>query len=87
MRQDISARILTFPLILAIYFYRFAFGPILGGNCRFYPSCSQYAEDAIREQGAYRGSISAIKRLMKCHPWHEGGYDPVEQTNQQHYIE
>ena len=68
----------AWPLILLIYLYRFTFGPLLGGQCRFYPTCSHYAEDALRKHGAWRGSIMAAKRLLRCHPWHEGGYDPVE---------
>ena len=72
----------AWPLILFIYLYRITLGPILqawfGVNCRFYPSCSHYAEDALRKYGAWRGSIMAAKRLFRCHPWHEGGFDPVK---------
>ena len=70
--------ILAYPLILAIYFYRFALSPIFGNSCRYYPTCSHYAEDALRKYGALRGSYYAARRLLRCHPWHEGGYDPVE---------
>lgn len=68
----------AYPLILVIYIYRYTLSPIMGNQCRFYPTCSAYAEDALRKKGAWRGSIMAIKRLLRCHPWHEGGYDPVE---------
>ena len=69
------------PLIWFIYLYRITLAPIMGsffgGGCRFEPSCSHYAEDALRKYGAWRGSMMAVKRLLRCHPWHDGGYDPV----------
>lgn len=55
---------------------------MLGQNCRFYPSCSEYAAQAIQEYGAAKGSLMACKRLCKCHPWHEGGVDLVPPKNQ-----
>lgn len=69
-------------LIIFIKFYRLIFSPFLGRNCRFYPTCSQYAIDALQEHGALGGSVLTVKRLGKCHPWHEGGYDPVPKTQQ-----
>jgi len=72
------SRILAYPLILLIYVYRATLSPIFGNACRFDPSCSHYAEDALRKYGAFKGSMMSIKRLLRCHPWHEGGYDPVE---------
>ncbi|MCK4573624.1 MAG: membrane protein insertion efficiency factor YidD [candidate division Zixibacteria bacterium] len=68
----------AWPLIFAIYAYRYTFSPIIGNSCRFYPTCSHYAEDALHKHGAWHGSIMAAKRLLRCHPWHGGGYDPVE---------
>ncbi|HDL01850.1 MAG TPA: membrane protein insertion efficiency factor YidD [candidate division Zixibacteria bacterium] len=68
----------SYHLIFAIYLYRITLSPIFGNSCRFYPSCSHYAEDALRKYGAFKGSMMAAKRLLRCHPWHEGGYDPVE---------
>jgi len=74
--------LLSYPLIFAIHIYRLTLSPLmewaLGTTCRFEPSCSRYAEQAIRMYGPWRGSIMAVKRLARCHPWHEGGYDPVE---------
>jgi putative membrane protein insertion efficiency factor len=60
-----------------ILLYRRAFSPVLGRNCRYLPTCSEYAFDAIGEHGALKGSWMAVRRLGRCHPWHEGGYDPV----------
>lgn len=61
----------------AIRAYRYLLSPLLGPTCRFYPSCSRYAEEALHEHGALRGSYLTMRRLLRCHPWHEGGYDPV----------
>ncbi len=61
----------------AIGAYRYAISPLLGRNCRFYPSCSEYAMEAVRRHGALRGSWLALRRVGCCHPFHPGGYDPV----------
>jgi putative membrane protein insertion efficiency factor len=57
--------------------YAVVLSPHLGGACRFHPSCSAYAREAIEQHGALRGSWLALRRLMKCGPWHPGGHDPV----------
>jgi len=64
-------------LLLLLRMYQLGISPLLGPKCRFYPSCSQYAAEAIVEHGAARGSLMAARRVCKCHPWHEGGFDPV----------
>jgi putative membrane protein insertion efficiency factor len=64
-------------LLLLLRLYKLAVSPYLGQNCRFYPSCSEYAHEAIVSHGALRGTLLAGKRLCKCHPWHAGGVDPV----------
>ena len=64
-------------LILLIGAYRYVISPLLGSNCRFHPSCSCYAHEAISRHGAWRGGWLSLRRLSRCHPWHEGGFDPV----------
>jgi putative membrane protein insertion efficiency factor len=63
--------------IFIIKVYQYCISPLLGNNCRFYPSCSQYSVQAIERFGVIKGSYLSIRRLLKCHPWHEGGEDPV----------
>lgn len=57
--------------------YQFGVRPMLGPRCRFFPSCSDYAAEAITTHGVWRGSALAARRLGRCHPWHPGGFDPV----------
>jgi len=64
-------------MTLAIRGYRLAISPLLGTNCRFTPSCSAYAIEAIERHGAVRGAWLAARRLARCHPWGGAGYDPV----------
>jgi putative membrane protein insertion efficiency factor len=63
-----------------IRLYQWTVSPLLGPRCRFYPSCSHYALEAILRFGALRGGWLTVKRLGKCHPWHPGGFDPVPPT-------
>ena len=72
-----AARILAWPLIGLVWLYRYTLSPWLGANCRFEPTCSAYAIEALRRHGAFRGSALAAKRIARCHPWGGSGYDPV----------
>ena len=63
--------------ILPIRFYRIAISPLMAPHCRFYPSCSAYAEEALRRHGAVKGLYLAIHRVLRCNPWADGGVDQV----------
>lgn len=73
-------RLLTF----LISCYQACVSPFMGNNCRFYPSCSAYAQEAINTHGVIKGSYLAVLRLSRCHPWHEGGTDPVPPCSHSH---
>jgi len=64
-------------LLALLRAYQYAIRPLLGANCRFYPSCSDYAKEAIERHGAARGAWFAVRRVGRCHPYHSGGFDPV----------
>lgn len=64
-------------LLSVIAAYRYIVSPMLGANCRFAPSCSEYAAEAITRHGSLRGGWLSMRRVLRCHPWHAGGYDPV----------
>lgn len=64
-------------LIGLIRLYQYAISPFLGRSCRFVPSCSEYAVEAVQKHGAIKGGWLGLKRIGRCHPWHPGGYDPV----------
>ncbi len=67
-------------LIAFIQLYRSFLSPFLGPHCRFYPSCSCYAQQALQQHGVVRGGWLAVKRISRCHPWHDGGVDPVPEN-------
>ncbi|MFC3122033.1 membrane protein insertion efficiency factor YidD [Agaribacter flavus] len=76
-QQRIKSNIAALPLIGTIKFYQTLISPMLGQNCRFYPSCSCYAKEALEVHGLFKGSYLAAKRITRCHPLHPGGVDPV----------
>ena len=71
------SRMLSRPLLGFVWIYRVAISPLLGANCRFQPSCSEYAREALQQHGAFRGSALIARRIGRCHPWGGSGYDPV----------
>lgn len=71
---------MTSILLLLLKFYQYFISPLLGNNCRFYPICSEYAKDAITSHGNIKGLWLAVKRIIKCQPFCDGGYDPVPPT-------
>jgi len=64
-------------LLALIRVYQYTLRPLVGANCRFAPSCSDYAREALDRHGAMKGSYLAVRRILRCHPYHPGGYDPV----------
>jgi putative membrane protein insertion efficiency factor len=70
-------RLLAWPLLLLVRIYSYAISPLLGANCRYQPTCSEYAIEALRLHGAFRGTALAARRIARCHPWGKSGYDPV----------
>jgi uncharacterized protein len=64
-------------LIQLVLLYRVTLGRLLGGQCRYWPTCSQYAIDAVSKYGAARGTWKAVRRICRCHPWGGKGYDPA----------
>lgn len=70
----------SFLLLMPIYFYRMAISPMLPPTCRFTPTCSSYAVQAIKRHGPFKGLYLAVKRILRCHPWGGSGYDPVPET-------
>jgi putative membrane protein insertion efficiency factor len=67
---------MTAILVTLIRAYQYLFRPLLGANCRFAPTCSEYALEAIIKHGAAKGMLLAIRRVLRCHPYHSGGFDP-----------
>ncbi|HKN19467.1 MAG TPA: membrane protein insertion efficiency factor YidD [Dissulfurispiraceae bacterium] len=65
-------------IIAFVKLYQYMISPVLPSSCRFTPSCSEYSIGALKEYGAVKGSYLTIKRILKCHPFHPGGYDPVK---------
>ncbi|MCO5230650.1 MAG: membrane protein insertion efficiency factor YidD [Chitinophagales bacterium] len=71
-------QILIFPLVLLIKIYQWVISPMLGPNkCRYQPTCSHYALEALKKHGLLKGGFYAAKRILSCHPWGGHGYDPV----------
>lgn len=70
-------KILTKILLLPIYFYKYSISPMLPPSCRYVPTCSEYAIEALKKHGPAKGLWLALKRLSRCHPWGGHGYDPV----------
>ena len=70
-------KFLSFLLVIPIKLYQLLISPILGPNCRYHPTCSQYSIEAINKHGPFKGSWLAIKRISSCHPWGGSGHDPV----------
>jgi uncharacterized protein len=70
-------QVISYPFIVLIRIYQWGISPWLGPKCRFTPTCSHYAVDALKKYGLFKGAWLAARRILKCHPWGESGYDPV----------
>ena len=70
--------ILTYILIQLIKCYKFLISPLLGQSCRYLPTCSEYSIEALKTYGLFKGLFLSIKRILSCHPWGQGGFDPVK---------
>ena len=70
-------RLLMACIVFLIRAYRLLISPLLGNRCRFHPSCSEYALEALQRHGLWKGTWLALRRVGSCHPWHAGGFDPV----------
>lgn len=77
MKVHPIATMLAWPLLSVVWLYRNAISPLFGANCRYQPTCSAYATEALRRYGAFKGGMLALKRIGRCHPWGGSGYDPV----------
>lgn len=75
------SRALSRPLLALVRFYRLTLSPLLGANCRFQPTCSEYAREALIRYGAFRGGWLALRRIGRCHPFGGSGYDPLPEDD------
>lgn len=73
----VVGRLLAWPLIGLVAVYRYGVSPLIGTHCRFQPSCSKYAREALLRDGAFRGGWLAVRRVARCHPWGGSGHDPL----------
>ena len=76
--QVMIKNICTKCVINLINIYKYLISPLLGNNCRFLPTCSEYTKESIIKFGLFRGVWLGLKRIVKCHPWGKGGYDPIK---------
>lgn len=77
--------LLTWTARVVIKGYQWFISPVLPGSCRFYPSCSHYALEAVDRHGPIKGAWLGLKRIARCHPWNDGGYDPVPDADHHHH--
>lgn len=75
--KDLIKKILSFPFVVLVRFYQICISPLKPPTCRFTPTCSAYAIEALRKHGPVKGLYLAVKRILRCHPWGGSGYDPV----------
>ena len=76
-KKLMTYKLIIYPIIVMIKFYQFFISPIIGQNCRYLPTCSEYSIQSLKEYGIIKGLAMSLKRVSKCHPWGNHGYDPV----------
>lgn len=76
-KLSLISRAVAFSLVVLVKIYQFTLSPIMGRQCRYHPTCSWYALEALRTHGGFTGALLAAKRIARCHPFAKGGYDPV----------
>jgi putative membrane protein insertion efficiency factor len=81
------SKLLAWPLLGLVWLYRYAISPLLGAHCRFQPSCSAYAKEALLRYGAFKGGWLTLKRIGRCHPWGGSGYDPVPSAGSEQIVD
>jgi uncharacterized protein len=81
--QSSRTNLVIFVIIPLLRSYRYLASPWIGNQCRFYPSCSYYSEQAFDHFGVFKGLYLTVRRLLKCHPWHIGGEDPIPDASHQ----
>lgn len=75
--MNVIRKILSYIVLIPIYFYRYCISPLKPPTCRYLPTCSDYAVQAVKKYGPFKGTWLALKRIARCHPWGGHGYDPV----------
>ena len=73
--------IFVYLLIKLIKIYKFLISPLLGNSCRYFPTCSEYSIETLKSYGLFKGLYLSLKRILSCHPWGSGGFDPVKKKN------
>lgn len=76
-KPGLISRLVAWPLLALVRLYQWTLSPFLGGQCRYWPTCSHYAVEALKTHGGIKGSWLTARRLLRCHPFAKGGYDPV----------
>lgn len=84
LNKKTGKAIIAAPFLLLINLYRYLISPLLPASCRYYPTCSQYTYEAINTHGVLLGLLYGFKRIISCHPWSKGGFDPVPSKNCSH---
>ena len=85
MKNHSIGQLFSWPLLGIVWLYRNGISPLIGANCRFQPTCSAYATEALQRYGAFKGGLLALKRIGRCHPWGGSGYDPLPDDGERRY--